>query len=148
MRKVFLLLVALVAMSCNNDDDTLPVVDNGLHTPYTGELSGTWSTTALWINGNAVDLECGAIPFDDNYTYDFYEDGTFTIIFNCNAGAGVIDTGTYTTTGNVLTLNLNGEQGKAHMIKGQDGGELYWRFNIGSGGLFYGYEIKVNQMFD
>lgn len=147
MKKFLLLFAVLAVLSCNNDDDTAST-DNGLHTPYTGSILGTWSTTELWINGNAINLECDAVPFDENYTYNFMEDGTFTVIFNCNAAAGVINTGTYTTAGNVLTLNLDGQQAKAHMVRGNHGGELYWRFDIGSSGLFFGYEIEVNQMFD
>jgi len=143
MKKLCLLLIALVAFSCSDDDDA---TTNGIENPYTGDVLGLWGTRNVWVDGDQMNLDCdAAVTFEDNYLFNFLENGTFTVEQQCS-DAPFLESGTYTTTGNVLTLNLNGMEGKAHMIDDIANNRLYWRFNIGSSGLFYGYEIEVMRM--
>lgn len=152
MKKLFLLgLVAVLSLSCD-EDDSLPV-DNGLHNPYTGSVVGTWSTIGLRINEEVIDIDCEAeVPVVDNYLFVFNEDNTFELYPNCDAEAEAIGSGTYQTNGNVLTLNMNGMEGKAHMIDLDEyleieDEQLVFRFSIGSGeSLFYGYEFAVDAL--
>lgn len=151
MKKIFLLgLIGALCLSCNEDDDSIPV-NNGLHSPYTGNVVGSWSTIGLRINQEVIDVDCDAeVPAADNYRFVFYEDNTFELYPNCDTEAEAIGTGTYATTGNVLTLNMDGMEGKAHMIDldeylGIQDEQLVFRFSIGSGNsLFYGYEFAVD----
>jgi hypothetical protein len=151
MKKIFLFaLLAALSFSCNSDDDGQPI-DNGLHNPYTGSVVGTWSTIALAIDGEEINLNCEAeVPAPDNYIFVFNEDNTFELYHNCSLLGEPLGTGTYSTNGNVLTLNMNGMEGKAHMIDldeylNIEDEQLIFRFSIGSGNsLFYGYEFAVD----
>lgn len=143
MKKVLsILLVALFATACSDDDNK----SNGIKNPYTGEVTGMWKTVGLAIDGDAVNLSCEVeMPVEENFLFDFKEDGTFDAYHNCDSEAGIYDSGTYTTTGNVLTLSMGGLTGKAHMIDNLDENQLGFRFSIGSDGLFYGYEFLVEE---
>lgn len=154
MKKILLLgLFAALSFSCN-EDDSLPV-DNGLHNPYTGSVVGSWSTIGLRINEEVIDINCES-DFEaiDNYRFVFNGDNTFTLFHNCDAPetAVAVGEGTYATNGNVLTLNMDGMEGKAHMIDLDeyldiDDEQLVFRFSIGSGNsLFYGYEFAVDAL--
>ena len=142
MKKVLLILFALVTLSCSSDDDSNNV-NNGIKNPYTGSVVGTWETIAIWGDDYIIPLNCDDIaPEDTSYLLTFYEDGTFDMYNKCTDE--FLGTGTYTTTGNVLTININGETGKAHMIDYlEDEQQLAFSFNIGDDGLFYGYEYRV-----
>ena len=152
MKKILLLgLVAALSFACS-EDDSLPV-NNGLHNPYTGSVVGAWSTIGLRINEEIIIVDCEAeVPAVDNYLFVFNEDNTFELYPNCDTEAEAIGSGTYTTSGNVLTLNMYGMQGKAHMIDldeflGLDDEQLMFRFSIGPGNtLFYGYEFAVDAL--
>ena len=145
MKKILLLLMLTVtALGCSGDDDN----NNGVRNPYTGSVVGTWTTVGLSIDGNLVNLDCDApAPVEDNYTFVFYEDGFFDIYHNCDPEGVIYASGTYTTTGNVLRINLDGMEGRAHMIDYLDEDQLQFEFSIGSEGLFYGYVFTVQQQF-
>lgn len=142
MKKLLaVLFVSLAALSCNDDD----TVSNGIKNPYTGSVVGWWQTVGLAVDGDVADLSCDAeVPFEDNFIFDFKEDGTFDLYHNCEMEV-LFGSGTYTTNGNVLTINMNGMTGKAHMIDNLDEDQLDFRFTIGSDGLFYGYYILVQE---
>lgn len=142
MKKIFLLLFTFAALSCSSDDDNQSV-NNGIRDPYTGSVVGTWETVSLTIDDYILIFDCeDETPEYTNYLLTFNEDGTFDMYNNCTEE--FLGTGTYTTTGNVLTININGETGKAHMIDHLDEDQqLAFRFNIGDDGLFYGYEYRV-----
>lgn len=144
MKKVFgILFMALATLSCNSDDNNDNV--NGLKNPYTGSVVGLWQTVALSVDGEAWNLSCDEeVPVEENFSFDFKEDGTFDVYHNCDIDV-LYNSGTYTTTGNVLTLNMDGMTGKAHMIDNLDEDQLVFRFNIGSPGLFYDYEFVVQE---
>lgn len=146
MKKLFVLFLAIAAMSCS--DDSNDHVDNGLHDPYTGSVVGNWQTVALSVDGEAVDLNCDIEnPYPDNYLFKFYEDNTFEIFHTCYPDEGPYASGTYSTTGNVLTLNMNGQTGKAHMVDHlDDNNKLEFRFTISSDGLFYNYYFTVQEV--
>jgi len=132
------MMFAVMAIACSDDDN------NGIKNPYTGEVTGMWKTVGLAIDGEAMDLSCDIeTPVEENFLFDFKEDGTFDVYYNCDTEGAVYNSGTYTTNGNVLTLNMDGMTGKAHMIDNLDEDQLGFRFSIGSEGLFYGYEFLV-----
>jgi hypothetical protein len=99
----------------------------------------------------AYSLECDdEEEFEGNYYYRFNTDNSVDVYHNCVIEGQVDDeapftTGTYNTTGNVLTLNILGQEGKAHMIDNLDDDQLILQFTIGSGGLFYGHDIIIEQ---
>ena len=131
-----------MAIACSDDDNN----SNGIKNPYTGEVTGMWQTVGLAIDGEAMDLDCEAeVPVAENFLFDFKEDGTFDVYHNCDIEGDIYGSGTYTTNGNVLTLNMDGMIGKAHMIDNLDENQLGFRFSIGSEGLFYGYEFLVEE---
>ena len=142
MKKIFLLLFTFAALSCSSDDDN-GVVDNGLKDPYTGSVVGSWETVSLSFDDYIIIFDCeDATPEYTKYLLTFNEDGSFDMNDRCTDE--FLGTGTYTTTGNVLTININGETGKAHMIDYLDEDQqLEFRFDIGDDGLFYGYEYRV-----
>lgn len=142
MKKVFLILFTLVALSCSSDDDNNNV-NNGIKNPYTGSVVGTWETLYILGSDYVIPLDCEDIaPEDTSYLLTFNEDGTFDMYNKCTEE--FLGTGTYSTIGNVLTITINGETGKAHMIDYlDDEQQLAFRFNIGDDGLFYGYEYRV-----
>lgn len=145
MKKFIILLMAFTAFSCSSDDND-PVDNNGIRNPYTGSVIGSWKTVGLSLNDMAYDVDCDADePADDVYTFTFFEDGTFDVYENCFPEVLYAE-GTYQTTGNVLTLNLNGQTGKAHMVDHLDENMLEWRFTIGDGGLFYNYYYLVEKL--
>ena len=134
----------IIIASCGDDDiNQNNFANNGIGNPYTGSVVGIRKTTALIINGEAVNLRCDIENISDkNYAFEFHDDNTFHLYNNCDPDAEVIGLGTYTTTGNVLTLTLNGQTGKAHMVYvGND--MLEFRFTIGSPGLFYDHTFTV-----
>ncbi len=141
MKKVFLLLFALAALSCSSDDDNN--INNGIKNPYTGSVVGVWETLYMLGSDYVIPLDCENInPEDTGYLFTFHEDGTFDMHNRCTDE--FLGTGTYSKTGNVLTITINGETGKAHMIDHlDDEQQLAFRFNIGDDGLFYGYEYRV-----
>lgn len=147
MRKIFALLtIASLTIASCSDDDNSNNNGNGIENPYTGSVVGTWSTVALYDNGQPVNLACDIPnPAEDNYTFKFLDNGTFDLYYNCDFDPVLtpVASGTYTTTGNVLRLNLDGAEGRAHMIDNLNQDRLRFRFNIGSSGLFYGYEFVV-----
>ncbi|GGB80051.1 hypothetical protein GCM10007424_20240 [Flavobacterium suaedae] len=142
MKKIFLLLFAFAALSCSSDDDN-GVVDNGLKDPYTGSVVGSWETVSIWRDDYIILLDCEDENLEEtSYLLTFNENGSFDMYNKCTEA--FLGTGTYTTTGNVLTITINGETGKAHMIDHLDEDQqLAFRFTIGDGGLFYGYEYRV-----
>ena len=144
MKKYFLIIIAVFAFGCSDDDDNN--IDNGIANPYTGSVIGTWVTNAVTIDGNSVNLGCNSdTDFEDNYTFVFYDNNNFDVYHNCYIDQGIYNSGTYTTTGNVLTLNMNGQTGKAHMVKSPNDMFLEFRFTIGSDGLFYNHSIFVKK---
>jgi len=146
MKKLLLTLSALALFACSGDDD-----NNGIQNPYTGEVAGDWKTVAAGFDDMAYTLECDSeTQFEGNYYYRFNTNNTLDVYYNCDIEGAVDDevpftTGTYNTTGNVLTLNILGQEGKAHMIDKLDDDQLLLQFTIGSGGLFYGHEIIIEQ---
>lgn len=144
MKRLFILLTLCLFISCGDDDVQQPdFSNNGIGNPYTGSVIGIRKTVVLAIEGEAVNLSCTIeTPSEKNYAFEFHEDGTFYLYHNCDPDAEIVGEGTYTTTGNVLTLNLNGQTGKAHMVYvGND--TLEFRFTIGSSGLFYNHTFTV-----
>jgi hypothetical protein len=156
MKKIALFLVAALALSCN-EDDSVEIVDNGLHHPYIGSVVGSWSTIGLRVNEEIINIDCNQeVPFEENYIFTFYEDNTFELYSNCESDATVIPVpvaeGTYSKSGNVLTMIIDGEEGKAHTIDLdeylglEDAEQLAFKFSIGSEGLFYGYDFAVERI--
>jgi len=147
MKKLIFGLAAFALFACSGDDDN----NNGVQNPYTGEVTGDWKTVAAGFDDMAYSLECDdENAFDGNYYYRFNADSTLDVYYNCDIEGPVDDevpftTGTYNTTGNVLTLNILGQEGKAHMINNLDDDQLILQFTIGSSGLFYGNEIIIEQ---
>ncbi len=146
MKKIiaFLAFVSIISVACSDDDSNS--TNNGIENPYTGSVVGTWRTVALYDNAQPVNLACDIPnPEEDNYAFEFLANGTFNLYHNCDFDPVLtpVATGTYTTTGNVLRLNLDGAEGRAHMIDNLDQNMLRFRFSIGSSGLFYGYEFVV-----
>lgn len=155
MKKIFALLIAITAISCSSDDNDAVNDDNGLHDPYTGSVVGEWKTVAVAIDNEAINLDCDLeAPFEDNYYFVFHSDNTMDVYDNCLLefdDEGNFDptlphqSGTYETNGNTLTLKLNGQTGKAHMVDYLEDDMLEFRFTIGSSGLFYNYHILVEE---
>lgn len=146
MKRLLMIVLVISAFACS-DDDNDNVGNNGIANPYTGSVVGTWITNGITINGNSVQLDCdNETVFEDNYTFIFNEDNSFDIYHNCYPEDGIYNSGTYTTTGNVLTLNMDGQTGKAHMVKAPDEMNLEFRFTIGSEGLFYNYSIFTEKL--
>ena len=147
MKKILALLafVSIISVACSDDDSNS--TNNGIENPYTGSVVGVWRTVGLSDNGQPVNLDCTIPnPSEDNYVFEFMTDGTYNLYNNCDPDPIVnpVATGTYTTTGNVLRIMLDGVEGRAHMIDHLDQDILHFRFNIGSSGLFYGYEFVVH----
>ena len=142
MKKIIaILFISVIALSCN-DDDTIP---NGVKNPYTGSVVGLWQTVGLAVDGEVQDLSCEVeVPIEENFLFEFNEDGTFNLYHNCDIEV-LYNSGTYTTTGNVLTLNMDGMTGKAHMIDNLDEDQLGFRFTISSDGLFHDYDFLVQE---
>ncbi|MGV3459854.1 MAG: hypothetical protein ACO1N9_05295 [Flavobacterium sp.] len=144
MKRLLFFLVACITLSCGDDDITQPNFENnGIGNPYTGSVIGIRKTVRLNVNGEDVNLSCTVENASDkNFAFEFHDDNTFHLYHNCDPDAEIVGTGTYNTTGNVLTLNLNGQTGKAHMVYvGND--MLEFRFTIGSSGLFYNHNFTV-----
>lgn len=139
---------AFMLFGCSDDDND----SNGLQNPYTGEVTGEWRTVYAGMDDMAFSLECDdENQFAGNFYYRFNTNGTVDVYHNCDVEGPIdteepITTGTYTTTGNVLTVNVMGEEGKAHMIDNLDQDQLILQFSISSGGLFYGYDIVIEQV--
>lgn len=92
-----------------------------------------------------MDLSCDEeVPVEENFLFEFNGDNTFNVYHNCDIEV-LYNSGIYTTTGNVLTLNMDGMTGKAHMIDNLDEDQLVFRFTIGSDGLFHDYEFVVQE---
>lgn len=154
MKRLLFLFTMCAVLSCANDDVNEPTLtqanvsepnfeNNGIGNPYTGSVIGIRKTVGLSIDGASVNLSCQADnPSDKNFAFEFHDDNTFHLYHNCDPDAEIIGEGTYTTTGNVLTLNLNGQTGKAHMVY-VGGDTLEFRFTIGSSGLFYNHTFTV-----
>jgi hypothetical protein len=149
MKKLIFALMAFTLFACSDDDDNN--ANNGIQNPYTGEVSGDWKTVFASMDDMAFTLDCDdPNQFEGNFYYRFNADGTLNVYHNCDI-EGVVDTetpittGTYTTTGNVLRVNILGQEGEAHMIDNLDQNRLRLEFSIGSGGLFYGYNIVIEQ---
>jgi hypothetical protein len=149
MKKMLLLAAAFSVFACSDDD-----TDNnnyGIQNPYTGEVNGDWKTIYAGFDDMAYSLDCdNDSQFEGNYYYRFNTNNTVDVYYNCDIEGPVDDevpftTGTYNTTGNVFTLNILGQEGKAHMIDNLDNNELILRFTIGSGGLFYGHDIGIEK---
>lgn len=157
MKRLIAVLFVALTFACSSDDDN-DTVDNGLHNPYTGSVVGTWKTIAVYHNGDALPVGCEQEnPTDQDILFIFYEGNTFDLIHNCGEELPYTG-GTYTKTGNVLTLTMEtGDiEEKAHMVvlteENPDTEEyelaLEWRFGIGSGGLLEDYDIQVQKMPD
>ncbi len=154
MKKVLAVLFVALAFACNSDDDNNEV-DNGLHNPYTGEVIGVWKTIAVYHNGEQLPIGCDLeTPTDQDILFTFYEDNTFTLEHNCQEVLPY-EGGTYTKTGNVLTLVMGDDiEEKAHMVEITEENPdtevpelvLEWRFGIGSGGMLEDYDLQVQKM--
>lgn len=154
MKKLFAVLFAAMAFACSSDDDN-GTVDNGLHDPYTGDVVSGWRVVAVSHNGDALPLGCdNPENTPQDVLFNLYGDNTFIIEHNCGDALPYSE-GTYTKTGNVLTLIMgenNEVEEKAHMVVvSEDNPDtemeeplvLEWRFGIGNGDLLEGYDITV-----
>lgn len=133
---------------CDDDDGT---VQDTAQIPYTGDVTGTWKTIAVYeYNGDNVPLGC-TLPQTppQDVLFTFYGDNTFTLQHNCNEPLP-FNSGTYTTNGNVLTLTMgNGElEEKAHMTDADENSNtLDFRFfGIGAEGMLGGYRLEVQKI--
>lgn len=151
MKKTLLLLLGLTMVACSDDDNNN--VDNGLHNPYTGEVTGEWVTTGITVDDMIFVPDCDNPELTAvKYYYNFNNNGTVDVYNSCEVDGELdiempITTGTYTTTGNVFTLTIDGVQGKAHMVDFLDEfNSLDLRFDIGSSGLFYGQHITIQYL--
>lgn len=144
MKRLLFLFTIFTMLSCGDDDANNHNFDNnGIGNPYTGSVFGIRKTVNLTIDGQPVNLSCAiANPSEKNLAFEFHDDNTFNLYHNCDPDAEIVGTGTYTTTGNVLTLNMDGQTGKAHMVY-VGGDMLEFRFTIGSSGLFYNHTFTV-----
>lgn len=154
MKKLFVMLFVALAFACSSDDDNNNV-DNGLHDPYTGDVLGTWKAVALFYEGDEIPLGCESeVTAEQDVLFTFNADNTFTMVHNCGDELPY-DGGTYTKTGNVLTLVMGDGtvEEKAHMVEitpddpDTDFNELVleWRFGIGSGGIFDDFDVQVQK---
>lgn len=148
MKRFLIFLTLCCVVACGDDDINREITENnfennGIGNPYTSSVVGIRKTTSLTIEGNPVNLSCQAsVISDKNLAFEFHDDNTFQLYHNCDPDAEVIGSGTYSTTGNVLTINLDGQTGKAHMVY-VGGDMLEFRFTIGSSGLFYNHTFTV-----
>ncbi|MFL9842933.1 hypothetical protein [Flavobacterium rhizosphaerae] len=151
MKKIFLVLLTLGCFTACSDDDNNDV-DNGLHNPYTGTVNGDWRTKQISTSDYIITSNCeNDIIAEANYYYSFNADGSVDVYNYCDNNGDIhnqipLTTGTYQTTGNVFTITIAGQEGKAHMVDYLDEyNALELRFDIGSSGLFYGYDITIEQ---
>jgi hypothetical protein len=149
MKKLILSFAsAFMLFACSDDDNN----NTGIQNPYTGDVTGDWKTVFVSLDDMAFSLDCtDENQFAGNFYYRFNTDGTLDVYHNCDVEGEIdveqpVTTGTYTTTGNVLTVNVMGEEGKAHMIDNLDENQLILQFSIRSEGLFYGYDIVIEQV--
>lgn len=108
--KKMIILVAFLALSvltsCSSDDNQPLSVD--------ASIVGTWNLTAEWKDDLAQDLNNCRLQ----ETYVFNQDGTFSLVFDDDAGTGDPNNcdmgstlGTYTLNSNVLSITFtDGEQ--------------------------------------
>lgn len=159
MKKIVaVLFVALAFAACTSDDD-VETVDNGLHNPYTGSILGEWKAIGVSYQGEEFPLGCELeTPTEQDVLFTFFEDNTFTVVHNCGEELPY-NSGTYTKTGNVLTLYFANEeeediQEKAHMVVIQEDDPeteeeesfiLEWRFGIGNSGMLEDFDVQVEK---
>ncbi|QEE50080.1 lipocalin family protein [Flavobacterium alkalisoli] len=158
MKKLVAVLFVALAFACSSDDD-VENVDNGLHNPYTGDVLGEWKVVAVSYDGEEFPLGCELeTPTEQDVYFTFLEDNTFTVEHNCGEALPYYG-GTYTKTGNVLTLIFDNDteeviQEKAHMVVVQEDDPeteevesfvLEWRFGIGNSGMLENFDVQVEK---
>ncbi len=111
MKRLAVLSVLLCVCACGGDDGD----DGGPATPQ-DMLIGTWNCTQFLVPYSSTQVDL--MNFVDSITLSFAADGTFssaaigdTQILWCGTATSCFDSGTYTATEDIITLDLFGYEG-------------------------------------
>ena len=152
MKNLYLILVALMALSCSTDD--VAEVKAEVARPYNGSVNGTWKTTEVVYSSSKTTIVSNCqndVPEEVNFFYRFNADNTFDIFNTCDIDGELDDespvvSGSFETQGNIFTLHLGNLEGQAHMVDYMsDGSNVELRFDTGTPGLFYGSHIRIQK---